>query len=101
MLDSLQINFIPTDPDVPVLSRRWAICNTIRKLFSQALVQGVISRADSMTGLRVVVGGGDGSLETFEIAEGDEDTFEGLEVGLKQLVRDWGLKGITVEVSRI
>ena len=79
------------------------MCNTLGKLFSQALVRDVICREDrDMVGLLVeVVGGGNDSVEAFKIAQSDTEEFENLQVALARVVKDWCLKGTYVEVGQI
>lgn len=102
LLHNLHVRFHPSGPKLAILTRRWFVCNTLRKLFSQALVAQILSRDESMSGLLVEVkSGGEGAVEAFAIAEGDVDTFDNLHFALNKAVRDWGLKGTTVEVSRI
>lgn len=101
-LHNLRVYFQPAEANLVIPTRRWFVCNTLKKLFSQALVAQIINRDESMSGLLVKVkSAADSPIKAFAIAEGDVDTFDNLHFELNQAVRDWGLKGTTVEVSRI
>lgn len=102
VLGNLHVYFKLNKTEPAGVPRRWAMCNTLRKLSGQAVAKGVLNSSEYGNALLVeVVCGGDRSTEFFEIAEGDEEQFEALHDSLKQIVEDWGLKGTSVEVSKI